>query len=103
VIFCVAMSEYDRTLYEDNTKNRMHEACELFEQTMNSKWFSGSGLILFLNKSDLFKEKIKKVLLNVLPFFSSSLMLLLCVFRSILRSRSPNTMAVVRTSRLRLS
>jgi GTPase SAR1 family protein len=65
VIFCVAMSEFDRTLYEDNTKNRMHEACELFEQTMNSKWFSGSGLILFLNKSDLFKEKIKKVDLKV--------------------------------------
>jgi len=65
VIFCVAMSEYDRTLYEDHSKNRMHEACELFEQTMNSKWFSGSGLILFLNKSDLFKEKIKNVDLKV--------------------------------------
>jgi len=65
VIFCVAMSEYDKMLYEDATKNRMHEACELFEQTMNSKWFAGSGLILFLNKSDLFKEKIKTVDLKV--------------------------------------
>jgi len=65
VIFCVAMSEYDKFLYEDHSKNRMHEACELFEQTMNSKWFAGSGLILFLNKSDLFKEKIKTVDLKV--------------------------------------
>eukprot|EP01128_Nolandella_sp_AFSM9_P005668 TRINITY_DN2790_c0_g1_i1.p1 TRINITY_DN2790_c0_g1~~TRINITY_DN2790_c0_g1_i1.p1 ORF type:complete len:373 (+),score=96.57 TRINITY_DN2790_c0_g1_i1:68-1120(+) len=64
VIFCVAMSSYDQHLYEDTTKNRLHEACELFEQTMNSKWFSGSGLILFLNKSDLFKDKIKKVSLS---------------------------------------
>lgn len=64
VIFCVAMSSYDQYLYEDTTKNRLHEACELFEQTMNSKWFSGSGLILFLNKSDLFKDKIKKVSLS---------------------------------------
>jgi len=65
VIFCVALSEYDLKLYEDETVNRMHESLKLFDEICNSKWFSSVSIILFLNKSDLFKEKIKKVDLNV--------------------------------------
>jgi GTPase SAR1 family protein len=94
VIFCVAMSSYDQLLYEDTSKNRLHEACELFEQTMNSKWFSGSGLILFLNKSDLFKEKIQAVDLKVAfpeydggPAYEPAAAFLKKKFRSLLKHR----------------
>jgi len=65
VIFCVAMNEYDKMLYEEANVNRMHEAVSLFQQTVNSKWFESVSLILFLNKSDLFREKIKTVDLKV--------------------------------------
>lgn len=65
VIFCVAMSEYDLKLYEDETVNRMHESLRLFDEICNSKWFTTVSMILFLNKSDLFQEKIKKVDLNL--------------------------------------
>jgi len=65
VIFCVAMNEYDKMLYEEANVNRMHEAVSLFQQTVNSKWFETVSLILFLNKSDLFREKIKTVDLKV--------------------------------------
>jgi len=65
VIFCVAMNEYDKMLYEEANVNRMHEAVSLFQQTVNSKWFETVSLILFLNKSDLFREKIKNVDLKV--------------------------------------
>jgi len=65
VIFCVAMNEYDKMLYEEANINRMHEAVSLFQQTVNSKWFETVSLILFLNKSDLFREKIKAVDLKV--------------------------------------
>jgi len=61
VIFCVALSEYDERLCEDNRVNRMHEALELFGETANNKAFKNSAIVLFLNKSDLFREKIKKV------------------------------------------
>lgn len=37
----------------------MHEALMLFDTIGNSKWFEKSAIILFLNKSDLFKEKIE--------------------------------------------
>lgn len=59
VIFVAAISEYDQVLYEDNTVNRQVEAVELFEKTCNESAFKNSGMILFLNKSDLFKEKLQ--------------------------------------------
>jgi hypothetical protein len=77
ILFCVALSEYDLKLMEDNTTNRMHESLKLFEEICNNKWFveTGSadievrtdmpGIILFLNKKDLFADKIKEVDLKV--------------------------------------
>ena len=38
----------------------MNEALMLWESIANSHWFTKSALILFLNKMDLFKEKIAK-------------------------------------------
>jgi len=63
-IFCVALSEYNLTLYEDGKTNRMHESVRLFKEICNSKWFVDTAMILFLNKKDLFAEKIAKVDLN---------------------------------------
>lgn len=60
VIFCVALSEYDQVLMEDHCVNRMTESLTLFEQTINVGWFVNSSIILFLNKSDIFEQKIKK-------------------------------------------
>jgi len=60
VIFCVAMSEYDLKLYEDETVNRMHESLKLFDEICNSRWFSNTSVVLFLNKSDIFREKNQK-------------------------------------------
>jgi len=65
LIFCVAMSEYDLKLYEDETVNRMHESIMLFEEICNCQWFSDTAIILFLNKSDIFNEKIERIDLNV--------------------------------------
>jgi len=59
VIFCVAMSEYDQKLYEDETVGRTEESLKLFDEICNSKWFNSTSIILFLNKKDLFEEKIK--------------------------------------------
>jgi hypothetical protein len=73
VIFCVALSEYDLKLYEDESVNRMHESLKLFDEICNSRWFSSVSMILFLNKSDIFKEKIKRVDLKVcFPDYSGS-------------------------------
>lgn len=39
-------------------KNRLEEALNLFEEICNSKWFENTSIILFLNKEDLFRDKI---------------------------------------------
>jgi len=65
VIFVAAVSEYDQMLFEDETVPRMTEALNLFDEISNSKWFRNSSMILFLNKTDLFKEKLKTVPLTV--------------------------------------
>ena len=57
VIFVMSLSEYDQNLYEDNTKNRLEEALELFEEIANSKWFVNTSLLMFMNKRDLFEKK----------------------------------------------
>ena len=74
VIFCVALSEYDLKLQEDDTTNRMMESLKLFKEICNSKWFTDTSMILFLNKKDLFAEKIKKVdLKTAFPEYSGGL------------------------------
>lgn len=60
VIFVVALSEYDQVLLEDSTQNRMAESLILFDSIVNSKWFLNSSIILFLNKIDLFRDKLKR-------------------------------------------
>jgi len=40
--------------------NRMQEALTLFDSIINSRWFVKTSIILFLNKIDLFREKLSK-------------------------------------------
>jgi len=46
-------------------QNRMQESLKLFDSICNNKWFTDTSIILFLNKKDLFEEKIRKSPLTV--------------------------------------
>jgi len=70
VLFVGVLSEYDLVLYEDENMNRMEETLNLFDEICNSRWFRETSIILFLNKRDVFQEKIRKVKLTVCPVFS---------------------------------
>ncbi|CAD5219668.1 unnamed protein product [Bursaphelenchus okinawaensis] len=65
IIFISSLSEYDQTLREDNCTNRMQESLKLFDSICNSPWFAEIHFILFLNKKDLFAEKIPRSPLTV--------------------------------------
>ncbi|KAM6136980.1 LOW QUALITY PROTEIN: guanine nucleotide-binding protein G(t) subunit alpha-3 [Pterocles gutturalis] len=65
IIFCAALSAYDMVLVEDKEVNRMHESLQLFNSICNHKCFAATSIVLFLNKKDLFQEKITKVHLNI--------------------------------------
>lgn len=58
IIFCVALSEYDQVLLEENTQNRLDESLTLFDSVVNSRWFSRTSVVLFLNKIDVFASKL---------------------------------------------
>ncbi|KAJ1957485.1 guanine nucleotide-binding protein subunit alpha [Dispira parvispora] len=60
ILFLVAISEYDQVLIEDETVNRMQEALTLFDSICNSRWFVRTSIILFLNKIDIFREKLPR-------------------------------------------
>jgi GTPase SAR1 family protein len=65
IIFVVAMSEYNLFLEENRSVNRMLESLKLFDDIVNNMWFNNTNIILFLNKKDLFEEKIQKIDLNI--------------------------------------
>lgn len=46
-------------------QNRMMESMKLFDSICNNKWFTDTSIILFLNKKDLFAEKITKSPLTI--------------------------------------
>jgi GTPase SAR1 family protein len=71
VIFVAALSEYDQALFEDASTNRMTEAVQLFGDICNNKIFAESSMILFLNKKDLYEEKIKNVHIGDIPAFAN--------------------------------
>jgi len=64
IIFITSLSEYNQTLREDIHTNRSKESLELFGQTINSDIFRQTPIILFLNKVDIFRTKIKQFPLN---------------------------------------
>ncbi|KAG7193996.1 Guanine nucleotide-binding protein alpha-2 subunit [Scheffersomyces spartinae] len=58
IMFCVALSEYDQVLLEENTQNRLEESLTLFDSVVNSRWFARTSVVLFLNKIDIFAKKL---------------------------------------------
>jgi len=70
LIFVAALSEYNQKLFEDTSTNRMLEALDLFEEISKNNYFQKSSMMLFLNKRDLFTEKIATIPIADTPEFS---------------------------------
>ncbi|KAI9199265.1 guanine nucleotide-binding protein alpha-1 subunit [Polychytrium aggregatum] len=61
IIFVAAISAYDQTCFEDNKTNRVLESLTLFDSICNHPLLCKTSIILFLNKMDLFKEKVSRL------------------------------------------
>lgn len=57
IIFLAVLSEYDMLLFE-TSENRMEESKALFKTIITYPWFQNSSIILFMNKKDIYEEKI---------------------------------------------
>ncbi|XP_008327788.1 guanine nucleotide binding protein (G protein) alpha v1 [Cynoglossus semilaevis] len=58
MLFVVALSSYDIKLVEEPTVTRLQESLDLFTSVCSNPVFNSTSLILFMNKTDLFQEKI---------------------------------------------
>ncbi|KAF9065084.1 guanine nucleotide binding protein, alpha subunit [Rhodocollybia butyracea] len=58
VIFVASLDEYEEELFEEPTVNRMSESLTLFDSILNSRWFIDVPMVLFLNRGDLFAQKM---------------------------------------------
>ena len=65
MMFCVALSGYDRVIEEDGKTNRMQESLQLFHAMYSTKWFVNTSIILLLNKRDIFEDKIQNQPLTI--------------------------------------
>lgn len=68
VLFFVAISEFDQTLVEDKSSNRIIESLKVFKYVISQKAFRDRDIILFFNKNDLLEEKINNGI-KVTDFF----------------------------------
>ncbi|KAG8857418.1 hypothetical protein FRB96_005717 [Tulasnella sp. 330] len=67
ILFLVSLSGYDQCLIEDKDANQMQDAMAIWDSICHSQWFKSTSIILFLNKTDLFEQKIKTS--NIRTFF----------------------------------
>ncbi|KAG8834075.1 hypothetical protein FRC18_002652 [Serendipita sp. 400] len=58
ILFLVSLNGYDMSLSEDRDANQMQDAMAIWDSICHSQWFRTTSIILFLNKLDLFSEKI---------------------------------------------
>ncbi|KAH9365408.1 hypothetical protein HPB48_021657 [Haemaphysalis longicornis] len=59
ILFLVSSSEYDQALLEDRCTNRLVESRSIFETIVNNRCFAEVSIILFFNKTDLLREKVR--------------------------------------------
>eukprot|EP01083_Nonionella_stella_P008459 24419_1 len=60
ILYVASLGDFDQYMYEENELLTMHEQLELFDLLLRSRYFRHASFILYLNKSDVFTEKIKK-------------------------------------------
>jgi len=69
ILFLTSSSEFDQVLLEERSMNRLLESLNIFDVIINNKTFVKVSIILFLNKTDLLEEKIKRS--NIQHWFQS--------------------------------
>jgi guanine nucleotide-binding protein subunit alpha len=61
IIFLVSLSGYDQCLAEDKDANQMQDAMTIWDTVTGNPFFKHTAFMLFLNKMDLFEEKVQTV------------------------------------------
>jgi len=68
IIFVAALNHFCTVLFEDERQNSMKESLDLFGEIVNAKWFRKTAVVLFLNKNDIFEQRLMEGLTLDLTF-----------------------------------
>lgn len=60
VLFVVALNDYFKTLFEDDTTNRMEENLQFFHDVLHSRWFTKTCIFLVFTKLDITEEFVEE-------------------------------------------
>ena len=60
LIFVVSLSDFNQSMFEDETMKRTQDSIQLFQNTANSPVFAQKPIFLVLNKTDVFEKKLKE-------------------------------------------
>ncbi|XP_013396545.1 guanine nucleotide-binding protein G(o) subunit alpha isoform X1 [Lingula anatina] len=60
VIFFVSLSGFNEMLEEDSTMNNLRDSLQTFQEMTHNQYLTKTDVMLFLNKHDLFMEKMKR-------------------------------------------
>jgi len=64
LLFFTSLIDWDIPLVNEEGKSRMDESLEVWVEVLNREEFENATIILFLNKNDLFEDKIERVNLS---------------------------------------
>jgi GTPase SAR1 family protein len=64
LLFFTSLVDFDIPLITEEGKTRMDESLEVWGEILNKEEFENATIILFLNKYDLFEDKIERVKLS---------------------------------------
>jgi len=64
LLFFTSLVDWDIPLISEEGKTRMDESLEVWVEVLNKEEFENATIILFLNKNDLFEDKIERVNLS---------------------------------------
>jgi len=67
LLFLVSLNAYDQCMVEDKTTNQMRDAMAIWQSICKAKWFLDKPMILFLNKEDLYMQRV--AVSNVSDYF----------------------------------
>ncbi|KAL7412629.1 guanine nucleotide binding protein, alpha subunit [Mrakia frigida] len=70
ILFVVNLAGYDEVLEEDRDANQTRDALLLFQSIVSNPLFLSKTFLLFLNKTDLFDQKVASGLSPITPTFS---------------------------------
>lgn len=70
IVFCMSLADC-QDINQESNKTYLVDTLDLFKKTIRESWDTNKALIVFMNKTDLFKERLEKGVIKLRDVFPS--------------------------------